>query len=411
MEATKFSTIFVNADALSASYIPDEIIGRDEEIQRLRSILEPVKFGGLPDNVLIFGKPGVGKTATAKFTLNLISDHTLRVVYINCNQFRTESGVIRRICKEIDPSKRVPECGIKLEIYYKYLWEVLNEYGGTCIVVLDEIDRLKKQARSVLNMLSRANSEDRVINGKVGVVGISNDSRFFTEIEADTRSSLLPENVIFPAYDAGKLQQILYAREPLAFVDGALDESVIPLCSALAASEHGDARKALDLLYTAGTIAVEAESKKVNEGHVRKAYERYSGDTVRDLILALPLQQKMIVLGYIWGFYHSKGGKIRVRFSSGEIYSFYVKVCGMIGVEAITQKHISEYVDELGLIGILNVNLVSKGRYGRTKDISLNYDFEAILPVLIESLPYGNDRKDELKSRIMGAVSRAPFCF
>ena len=45
-------------------YVPERLIGRDEQIRQDASALSPAPSGGdKPHNVFIYGKTGVGKTA------------------------------------------------------------------------------------------------------------------------------------------------------------------------------------------------------------------------------------------------------------------------------------------------------------------------------------------------------------
>jgi hypothetical protein len=79
---------------------------------------------------------------------------------------------------------------------------------------------------------------------------------------------------VFPPYDAPQLCDILKQRADIAFNEGILDEGVIPLCAALAAQEHGDARRALDLLRVSGELADRENAEKVTERHVKMAQEK-----------------------------------------------------------------------------------------------------------------------------------------
>jgi cell division control protein 6 len=92
--------------------------------------------------------------------------------------------------------------------------------------------------------LTRLNSE--LSQSQLSVVGISNDLTFFDEIDPRVRSSLSEEEIVFPPYNAIQLQKILKERSSNCFKDGVLDSGVIEKCSAYAAREHGDARRAFD---------------------------------------------------------------------------------------------------------------------------------------------------------------------
>ena len=75
------------------------------------------------------------------------------------------------------------------------------------------------------------------------------------------RSRLGQQDIIFNPYNAEQLQEILMAEASLGISEGVLADEVIPLCSALAAQEHGDARCALDLLR----VSTEKAEKELAE--------------------------------------------------------------------------------------------------------------------------------------------------
>ena len=108
---------------------------------------------------------------------------------------------------------------------------------------------------------------------RVSIIGISNVLNFKIALDPRVLSSLGEEEIVFPAYNAVELTENLTDRSKLAFQKGALDDNVIPLCAALAVKEHGDARKALDLLRRAGELAERRNSPTVTEDYVYFAEE------------------------------------------------------------------------------------------------------------------------------------------
>ena len=132
--------------------------------------------------------------------------------------------------------------------------KVLDGRATLMIVVLDEIDFLvKKHGDELLYRLTRANEE--LSSSKISVIGITNDLKFVDNLDPRVRSSLGEVELVFPPYNASQLEDILNDRARIAFRPGVIRSGVISLCAALAAREHGDARRALDLLRVAGEIA------------------------------------------------------------------------------------------------------------------------------------------------------------
>jgi len=149
----------------------------------------------------------------------------------------------------------------------------------------------------------------------------------------------------------------------MAFQDGVLSDSALSISSALAAAEHGDARRALDLLRVAGEVAERQGSKNITEEHVRQAEKHIEHNRVIEALKNLTLHSKMVLLSV----YHLNKSSA----TTGEIYDVYNELCGEMGSGLLTQRRLGTLVNELDSMGLVNAKVVSMGRYGRTKKIRL----------------------------------------
>lgn len=366
--------IFKNKEVLRHSYTPKELPHRREQIEELAHILVPVLRGETPSNVFVYGKTGTGKTVTIKFVteeLKKISDKYLvpvGVIYINCEIVDTQYRVLANIVNHFKAESgiEVPLVGWPTDEVYSKLKEVVDAKERFVIIVLDEIDKLvKKSGDDILYSLTRINTE--LHRAKVSIIGISNDLKFKEYLDARVLSSLSEEEVVFPPYDATQLRDILMQRAKDAFNKGVLDDAVVPLCAALAAREHGDARRALDLLRVAGEIAEREGASKVTERHVWLAQEKIEQDTMEEVIKTLPLHSKVLLYAVVL---LDENGELPAN--TGDVYSVYKSLCDYIDLDPLTQRRISDLINELDMLGIINAKVVSKGRYGRTKEIRLN---------------------------------------
>jgi cell division control protein 6 len=145
-----------------------------------------------------------------------------------------------------------------------------------------------------------------------------------------------------------------------------LSDSALSLCAALAAAEHGDARRALDLLRVAGEVAERNSSSVVVEEHVREAEKHIEHNRVVEALKNLTLHSKLVVLSV----YHLNKVDVH-RAITGDIYEVYNELCGELGITPLTQRRLSTLVNELDSMGLLNAKVISMGRYGRTKKIRL----------------------------------------
>jgi cell division control protein 6 len=374
--------IFANKEVLRPTYIPEKLPHRDEQIKGLADILSAALKGETPSNILIYGKTGTGKTSTVKYVSTELEEtarergSNCSMLYINSEVFDTQYRIFAYLARVFN--KRVPMIGWPMDMVYSEFKKGIDAEERCVIVVLDEVDKLASKGDEALYNLSRINGE--LNNARVSLIGISNDLTFTDLLDPRVQSSLGEEEIIFSPYNAEQLKDILYARVEKAFNDSALGDAVIPLCAALAASEHGDARRALDLLRVSGEIAERSGSKKVSEEHVRQASEKLEVNRVAEVVKTLPLQSK-IVLSSVLALSRERSKR---RFSSGEVYNMYRKLCNQLGMDALTQRRVTDFVSELDILGLINAVIVSRGRYGRTKEISLSVPEESVQPVLLE---------------------------
>ena len=366
--------IFKNKEVLRHSYTPKELPHRREQIETLAHILVPVLKGETPSNIFVYGKTGTGKTVTIKFITDELKKASIKysvpvdVIYLNCEVVDTQYRVLANIVNYFkhESGFEVPLVGWPTDEVYSKLKEIIDARERFVIIILDEIDKLiKKNGDDILYNLTRINTE--LENARVSIIGISNDLRFKEYLDARVLSSLGEEEVVFPPYDASQLRDILTQRAMNAFNDGVLDAAVIPLCAALAAKEHGDARKALDLLRVSGEIAEREGAGKILERHVRKAQEKIEHDTMEEVIKTLPLHSKLVLYSIV---ILDENGSLPAN--TGEVYVVYKEICEGMDVEPLTQRRVSDLINELDMLGIINAKVVSKGRYGRTKEIRLN---------------------------------------
>ncbi len=359
-----------NREILRPSYIPGDLPHRQGQINQLAQITVTALKGERPSNVLVFGKTGTGKTAVVKYLGNEIkkADSELNKViflYMNCEVVDTQYGVLQNIGNQFiqDFEDRIPFTGWSTERVYNILREKVDDQNRVIIIVLDEIDKLVyKSGDDVLYHLSKIN--DDLKNSRVSVIGISNDLKFTEFLDPRVKSRLGEEKLVFPPYNAEQLQDILHQRAALAFDEGVLEGAVIPLCAALAAQEHGDARRALDLLRIAAEIAERSNDDHITEAHVYKAKNKIELDCVTEAVKTLPTQSKLVLLGILINEEKNNG-----RLTTGDVYETYRDLCKVVGVACLTQRRVTDLISELDMLGIIHARVKSFGRGGRTKEI------------------------------------------
>ncbi|MBI2135006.1 orc1/cdc6 family replication initiation protein [Candidatus Woesearchaeota archaeon] len=371
-------SLFTDRSVLLSSFIPENILHRDKEVNQIVNILAPSLKHEKPSNLFIYGNTGTGKTLTIKHITDNMAKIAaerkipLKIIYVNCKLKRiadTEYRLIAQLSSSF--GRDIPATGLPTDEVYKIFYESVEKESSTILLVLDEIDQLiKKTGDNVLYNLTRINEDLK--KSQIAILGISNNTSFMESVDLRVKSSLSEEDVFFSPYNALEIQDILKERAAKAFRENTIEPGVIEKCSAYAAREHGDARKAIELLRVAAEIAERARNKKISLVHIDEAEDRVEKEKIFDVVKTQPKQFQAVLLSII-----------SIKASNpyaytGEIYDFYKKLCFKIGLRPLTQRRVSDIIREFELMGILNTKTVSKGRYGRTRDISLSVSSSAI---------------------------------
>lgn len=370
------------------SYIPDLLPHRDKEINHLASILVPALRGETPSNVFIYGKTGTGKTAVTKFVGKELlkkgeeTSKKVNFIYINCEVVDTQYRLLQNITNHFvdNWSERIPFTGWPTDEVYAKLKQMVEKEGGVTVITLDEVDKLKGD--EALYNLTRINSD--LEKSKVSIVGLSNDLKFTEFLDPRVKSSLGEENLIFSPYNAEELQDILNQRVELALKPNAIDTDVIPLCAALAAQEHGDARRALDLLRISAEIAERAKSPLVTKKHVQLAKNKIEINRIMEVARTLPTQSKLLLFSILLQEQHNKKTQSTGAITTGDVYDIYKDLCKKTRTDILTQRRVADLISELDMLGIITARVISKGRYGRTRDIKISPTTEDVMKSLQE---------------------------
>lgn len=374
------SKIFSNREILHPDYIPDTLPHREREIAKLAEILVVSAKGERPSNVFLYGLTGTGKTVVAKYVVKKLTEKVatlgvkLNHAYVNTRKVDTAYKVLSQIASSM--GLRVPHTGLALsEVYRRYV-NALDSWGGLHIVILDEIDYfVKKNGDDILYKLLRINED--LSRAKVSIIGITNNLYFVENLDPRVRSSLGEEEIVFTPYNAEQLFTILKHRAEKAFKHGVIDDGVLSYCAALAAREHGDARRALDLLRVAGEIAERENTDKVTVDHIKKALIEIEEGRIYHSITSLPTHQKLVLKATI-NIASKKGFA-----TTGEIYQAYVEEANKRGLEPLSLRRISDIIAQLDMMGLIIAEVVNRGRHGVTKLVKIKND---VLNVAEEAL-------------------------
>jgi len=389
---TREDPIFANKELLEISHLPGEgrIVGRDDEISQLATAVNPAIFGQSPSNVLIYGKTGTGKSLCAKYVSRRLIETagdegvTATFAYVDCAQDTTETQAVQTIAASVNDVEatdiNIPDKGLSTSTYYKRLWRILDQRFDVVLIILDEIDKLSDD--DILMQLSRAGEAGKITDCKLGVLGISNKIQYKDRMDERVKSSLCEREFVFPPYDANQLRNIMDARSD-AFRDGVLEPSTIPRAAALAAREHGDARKAIDILRYAGEIAQSNGSTTVREQFVTQARQRAETDRFRELIRGSTPHSRYVLQALA---VLSLSNGQQEGFRTSRVYDIYENICRQESSDSLSLRRVRDLLKEHAFLDIIEQSKHSGGSAeGSYTNHQLLEDPEVVKDVLTEN--------------------------
>ncbi len=370
-------TIIKNPNVLRHDYIPERILHRDKQQELVTQSLIPLYKKSIPPNLLVYGKPGTGKTLVIKKVLNQIQNrvdknsYRIKIVITNAKEQSNLYNVLVDLGRQLglkpkktpDDKLWLPNTGLSISEVFNRILYIIEKNKINSVFVIDEIDHLAKlvdkTGKDILYSITRANL--KLKNGSLSLIGISNDVRFKEELDPRVISTLSEEELVFPAYKTNEIKEILEDRVPLAFEEDTVTSGALNLCASMACREHGDARRALKLLDVAGKIAELKQDRTITDEHIRLASQRTEIDKESQQLNAFSLHEKLLVITIM------KSPNI----STGGIYSAYKSFCKLTHQITLTQRRVTQMLNEIELSGLITGKMIHQGIHGNTKKFNL----------------------------------------
>jgi cell division control protein 6 len=389
------SKIFEKPWLLEIDNVPDanRIVGRDDKIKSLAKNLRKMRTDDVPDNIVMWGETGTGKTLVARHVCERLeattegTDGSIVTAYVNPDPISTYTSTFRKIAEQVNAKANdpvdVPSLGLSAEHYRdKKLWPIVErEFPGGLVVIIDEIDK-HGEINEILYTLSRAKSKDDV-NFPVVTIGISNDIEFKGDIDSRAQSTLQPKHWTFTPYEEDQLVSILDNRRD-AFYQEVLEDNVISEVAELAADEHGDARRAVRLLRNAGEVADEEGCEIVTADHVSEADELVEVELFMEMVKGTPLSGKLLLFALTR---LDRNNSEKEWFRTSEIHRVYQTVAKDVHVEPKGYNRALELLNKHVTTGVLESKKKEGGDDGKFRSYSLQGEVESTRRGLINSTP------------------------
>jgi len=262
--------------------------------------------------------------------------------------------------------------GISLDELMTSIERHLGTLTGYVVIFVDEADNIRRDPDTFFKFLVKRLPQR--ISAKLILVFASNRLNWADNLDPRIKSCLKMRELIFDPYNAEGLQKILQIRVEKALDSEMVEEGVIAKIAAFCSRNHGDARKAVDLLSRSARLATENASRVTLD-----VVDRASNEIERDKYLAMikncPKQLQAAL-------YSALTGKVKGRaLHTGDAYLCYSDFCRQVDQPALTQRAFTDLVSELDMYGFLRARTVSRGRYGRTKEI-----FVSLAPAVVEQM-------------------------
>ncbi len=364
------SSVIKDLEKLDFDYVPEELLHREKPLRMLAQMFKPL-LSNIPQNVLIQGPVGTGKTAmTKKFCKRLTEiarkqGKIIEYVHINCRKRSTDAMALLGVLNHFD--SRFPDRGFSVDEMLQVLRKNLERKNAQLLLVLDEADALlKKKDSNLVYDLTRFSDDATTKKTHVSLLLIS-QKNVLEMLDSSSLSTFKRSNVIkLDKYQRDELADIITQRVKIAFHNGTVDNQCIDLIADIA-SEWGDARFAIELLWKAGIAADNEHTEMVTPEHVRAAKaETYSVVTETKL---RNLERHQLLTLYAISKRLKKDQTAYVN--TGEAEETYAVTCEEYNEKPRSHTMFWNYLKQVENAGFINIKKSGKGHLGTTQIISL----------------------------------------
>ena len=358
-------SVFRDEHVFEIDYLPETFRHRDTQMESLKYALRPAVRGSRPLNVIARGPPGTGKTTAVQILFDELTAQTdVQVVRVNCQVDSTRYAVFSRLFAAIFDYEP-PSSGISFKKLFSQITDKLVEEDQVMVVALDDINYLFYEGEASDTLYSLLRAHEAHSGAKIGVICVSSDLDLDVIESLDTRvqSVFRPEEVYFNKYGQAEIVDILEERVTRGFHEGVVGPTVLDRVGELTAEQGGDLRVGIDLLRRAGMNAEMRGSRSVEREDVEEAYEKS-----KHVHLSRRLQELTESEASLVEVIAEHDGQ-----KAGDIYEIFQEKTDL------GYTRYSEIINKLDQLGIIDASYTNVEGRGRSRELTLQYDADAVL--------------------------------
>jgi cell division control protein 6 len=361
---------FLNKAALDTSNPPLKIVSRTNEVEKIVSYILDYKQGQVVPLVSLYGRSGTGKSTLVRYVCNYLPE--IKLCFVNLRKAKTVFGGINLILNELDqPSLKSAEGTNRgMQKIQEIILNTMHlEKKKLFVLALDEFDVIFYDKRGnpsdfvykLVEMLADLKTKGCLAM----IITISNNVLSDYDLDDRIRSRIGNSEIFFKPYSHDEMLKILQQRAEEAF-GKKINNKILEECAKISFFEHGDARRAVDLLRVSAEIAAK-EKKEITIEHIHVALQKIQKDRVGEVMTSLSQHSKLICLVLAAKtFFHEKDW--HTTMSIYEKYKKYLKT------EPVSYRRFSELLKDLENTGFLISNTNSKGQKGYSSEFQLVID-------------------------------------
>ena len=366
----KEKKVFVKKSALDTSNQPEKIVSRVNEVEKIVRYISDYEQQQTVPLVSIYGRSGTGKSTLVRYVCNYFPE--IKLCFVNLRKAKTVFGTINLILNELDQPSLASAQGMNLgmeKIRKAILTITTLEKKKLFVLALDEFDVIFYDKRGnpsdFVYKLVEMQAELKSKGCLAMIFTVSNNVLSDYDLDDRIRSRIGNSEIFFKPYTKEETLKILQQRSEEAF-GKKIDKKVLEECAKISFLEHGDARRAVDLLRVSAEIAAK-EKKDLLVKHVKDASKQIQKDRVEEVISSLSHHSKLICLVLASKTF----GLDKMQHSTMSIFEKYKEY---VQSEPVSYRRFSELLKDLENTGLIISDTRSNGQKGYRSEFQLVVD-------------------------------------